>query len=537
MKRSESISASARLRRVAGALALAAALLAGGAALAQQRGGTLNSVVNPEPPNLILGINPLLPTQLVAGKIYQGLLRYSFDLKPLPSLARAWTISPDGRTYVFELERNVKWHDGKPFTAHDVVFSLDVMLKEVHARWRAMHDRSESIKALDDHTVEIKLKAPFSAFIYAFLPVGAPMMPKHVYEGTDFRNNPANATPIGTGPFKLKEWRRGSFIHLVRNDDYWKPGKPYLDEIYYFVIPDGAQRAAALESGRVDMVQNNDIEYFDVERLRKLPQFEFMATGPESVAPQSWLDVNLRSAPFNDKRFRQALTHAIDREFIVKNLFFGIGKPASGPIATSTRFRDDAAVKRYPHDPARAIALLEEMGLKPDARGVRARVKLLALPYGEVWTRQAEFVKQQLARVGIEATIETVDTATWAQRNANWDFDLSFNFVSQFMHPAVGVARTYISSNIRKGVISTNVMGYSNPRVDELFDKAAVEVDETKRQAMYSEIQRILVEAVPVAWVLELEFPTFINKQFKNVVTSAIGVRDNFADVYMVPQK
>src|SRR6185436_20427677 len=156
-------------RRVAGAIAIAAALFAGGAASAQQRGGTLNSVVNPEPPMLILGLNPLLPTQLVAGKIYQGLLRYGFDLKPLPSLAKAWTISPDGKTYTFELERNVKWHDGKPFTAHDVVFSLDVMLKEVHARWRAMHDRSESIKALDDYTVEIKLKQPFSAFIFAFL--------------------------------------------------------------------------------------------------------------------------------------------------------------------------------------------------------------------------------------------------------------------------------------------------------------------------------------------------------------------------------
>ena len=524
---------SAGMRRIAGAIAIAAAVLTGGAAGAQQRGGTLNSVVNPEPPSLILGLNPLLPTQLVAGKIYQGLLRYSFDLKPLPSLAKSWTISPDGKTYVFELERNVKWHDGKPFTAHDVVFSLDVMLKEVHARWRAMHDRSESIKALDDHTVEIKLKAPFSAFIYAFLPVGAPMMPKHVYEGTDFRNNPANSTPIGTGPFKLKEWRRGSFIHLVRNDEYWKAGKPYLDEIYYFVIPDGAQRAAALESGRVDMVQNNDVEYFDVERLKKLPQFEFLATGPESVAPESWLDVNLRSAPFNDKRFRQALTHAIDRDFIAKNLFFGIGKPASGPIATATRFRDEAAVKRYPHDPAKAIALLEEMGLKPDARGVRARVKLLALPYGEVWTRQAEFVKQQLARVGIEATIESVDTATWAQRNANWDFELSFNFVSQFMHPAVGVARTYISSNIRKGVISTNVMGYENKRVDELFDQAAAATSDADAQKAYSEIQAIITDEVPLIYLTELQFPVFINKKFRNVIVDGNGPLSEFDEAYL----
>ena len=523
-----------KLRFAAAMLVVASAAFAAAPAGAQQRGGTLNSVVNPEPPMLILGLNPLLPTQLVAGKIYQGLLRYGFDLKPLPSLAKSWTISPDGKTYTFELERNVKWHDGKPFTAEDVVFTLDVMLKEVHARWRSMHDRSESIKAIGDYTVEIKLKEAFSAFIYAFLPVGAPMMPKHIYAGSDFRNNPANTTPIGTGPFKLKEWKRGSYIHLVRNDEYWKPGKPYLDEIYYFVIPDGAQRAAALESGRVDMVQNNDIEPFDVERLAKLTQFEFATSGPESVSPVSWLDVNLRSAPFSDRRFRQALMHAIDREFIVKNLFFGIGKPASGPIATTTKFHDAAAVKRYPHDPAKAIALLEDMGLKPDARGIRARVKLLNLPYGEVWTRQSEFVKQQLARVGIEVTIETVDTATWAQRNANWDFDLSFNFLSQFMHPAVGVARAYISSNIRKGVISTNVMGYDNKEVDRLFAAAATATTDAEAQKSYSAVQAIITEDVPVIYLTELQFPVFINKKFKNVIVDGNGPLSEFDEAYLV---
>ena len=106
--------------------------------------------------------------------------------------------------------------------------------------------------------------------------------------------------------------------------------------------------------------------------------------------------------------------------------------------------------------------------------------------------------------------------------------------LSQLGHPALGVSRVYISSNIRKGVLFSNMSGYNNPKIDELFDKAAVEVDDAKRQALYTEIQKILVSDVPVAWLIELDFPTFINKKFKNVVTSAIGVRDTFADVYMV---
>ena len=187
---------------LAGATALA---LAPTSALAHKRGGTLNAILNPEPPLLVLGLNQQAPTQVVAGKIYQGLLRYDFALKPLPSLAKSWTVSADGLTYTFKLEENVRWHDGQPFTAEDVVFTTTKFLPEVHPRARAAFDRCESIRATDKFTVEFRLKEPFEPFLYAFLPAGAPMMPKHVYEGSDFRNNPANATPIGTGPFKLKE--------------------------------------------------------------------------------------------------------------------------------------------------------------------------------------------------------------------------------------------------------------------------------------------------------------------------------------------
>ena len=225
---------------------------------------------------------------------------------------------------------------------------------------------------------------------------------------------------------------------------------------------------AAIETGRVDMVQNNDIESFEVPRLRELKQLDFTTKGNEAFSPISWLDINHRLPKFQDKRFRKAMMHAVDRQFIVDNLFFGLGKPATGPIASTTKFYDAAALVPYPYDP-KAIALMDEMGLKPDGRGVRQRVNLLALPYGEVWTRQAEFIKQQFAKVGIETTIETTDTAGFVQRNANWEFELCFNFLSQFMDPAIGVARSYISSNIRKGVFATNVEGYSNPTIDELF--------------------------------------------------------------------
>ena len=498
-----------------------------------KRGGTLRSIVNPEPPGLVLGLNQLLPTQLVAGKIYQSLLRYDFDLTPLPSLAKSWTASPDGRVYTFLLQPNVKWHDGQNFTAEDAVYTTTKYLPETHARWRAMYERCASIKALDALTLEFTLKEPFGAFLSAFLGSGCPMMPKHIYDGKgDLRTNPANAMPIGTGPFMLKEWRKGSFIHLVRNPDYWKPGLPYLDEIFYAVVPDGAQRVAAIETGKVDMAQNNDIENFEVPRLRALKHLDYTTKGNEAISPISWLDINHRVAKLQDKRFRKAMMHAIDRKFIVENLFFGLGRVANGPIASTTKYYDDKALVKYDYNPARAMALLDEMGLKPDARGVRQRVNLLALPYGDVWTRQAEFIKQQLGKVGIEITIETADTAGWMQRNSNWDFELCINFLSQFMEPAVGVARVYVSSNIRKGIISTNVEGYSNPVVDDLFARAAVAVTAAESQKLYSEVQRVLSDDVPVLYLTELEFPTFINKAFRNVIIDGSGSLSEFDQAY-----
>ncbi|MDR2331392.1 MAG: ABC transporter substrate-binding protein, partial [Comamonas sp.] len=181
------------------------------AALAQQTKGTINVMVQPEPSGLMLGIVQNGPTQLVSGYIYEGLLRYDEKLEPHGLLATAWNRSDDGLTYTFKLKSAVKWHDGKPFSADDVVFSVDKFLRKTHARLRASLEPLESVRAIDANTVEFKLKYPFGPFISLFDTGSMPMIPKHIYDNTDYATNPANAKPIGTGPFKYKEWVRGSY--------------------------------------------------------------------------------------------------------------------------------------------------------------------------------------------------------------------------------------------------------------------------------------------------------------------------------------
>lgn len=535
------------LRRMAVSGAVAAALLApfaamttvAGPAMAQeqvQKGGTLNVIVQPEPPILVLGINQQGPTQTVAGKIYEGLLRYDHDLKALPSLAESWDVSEDGLTYTFKLRDNVKWHDGEPFTAKDVVFTTTKFLPETHPRARANFSHVESVTAPDDHTVVFKLKQPFPAFIKAFEVSSAPMMPAHIYEGSDYKQNPKNATPIGTGPFKFDQWVKGSHIHLVKNEDYYLEGKPYLDDIYFRVIPDAASRALALETGQVDVSQYNDVEPFDVPRLKALPHLTMTTKGYEFVAPLSWIEINTRTAPLDDPKFRQALMYALDREFIRDKIWFGLGRVASGPVnSVTTGFEPDK--KTYEYDPEKAKALLDEMGLKPNDDGVRAEITFTPMPYGETWSRLAEYIKQSWGKIGVKVNLESTDVAGWVQKVSNWDYQTTNDFVYQYGDPSLGVARTYISDNIRKGVMFSNTMGYKNPQVDELFAKAAVENDPEKRQQQLSEVQRILVEDLPVIWLLEMEFPTFVNKRVHNAVTTAIGTSENFADVWVEKKK
>src|SRR3546814_104439 len=287
--------------------------------------GILNLIVQPEPPVIVTAINQQAPTQYVGGKIYQSLLTYSFDLKPQPGLAKSWEISEDGLNTTFHLQEGVKWHDGKPFTADDVVFSLADMLPKVHARARViLGTYVKSVKKIDDLTVQITLKEAFPAFILMFEPGFAPMMPKHVYAGTDYLTNPANQNPVGTGPFMFKEWKRGSYIRLVKNPHYWKPNEPQLNELIFHVIPDSASRAVAFENKKIDVLRGGDIDNVDVKRLSSVPGVSYTTKGWEMFSPQAYLILNERKPPFDNVKVRQALMHALNRKMIIKNIFFGL---------------------------------------------------------------------------------------------------------------------------------------------------------------------------------------------------------------------
>lgn len=519
---------------IAGSALVAATpvLAAAAEAPAPRRGGTLNALLTPEPPILIPGVNNQSPTLIAAGKMFQGLLKFSPTLDPLPELARSWSLSEDRKTYTFHLQEGVTWHDGQPFGAEDVVFSIMKFNMELAPRARGIFSRIKQVATPDALTVVLTLDAPFEPFLLMFDATACPIVAKHIYDGTDYRNTPANQKPVGTGPFTFAEWQRGSFIRMKRYDKYWKKDQPYLDEIIWRIVPDSQSRGVALQTGQVQMTSSGDIEPFDVPRFRQQPNLDFTIKGWEYLAPLSWVEINHRVKPLGDARVRQAMSMAIDRDFVLKRLWFGVGRVASGPIASTTRFFDAKAAVLPPHDVKKAAALLDEAGLKPDGSGVRFTIKHLVLPYGEVWSRLAEYLRTAWKAIGIELVLETTDAGGWARRIADWDYDTSVNFLFQYGDPTLGVERTYVSTNIQK-ITFTNTGGYVNKEVDRLFAEARTAADPAARQVAFSAVQRLLCAEIPQIWLMEMAFPTFTDKKLHNVVQFATGVHASFDDVYM----
>lgn len=492
----------------------------------------INAMIFADPATLCYPLANTRLLQQICGNINESLLLFDWQFKPHPNLARAFEMSPDGLTYTFHLRDDVHWHDGVKFTGRDMVFSCGVMLPQLNPRSRNSFSHIDTITAKGPYTVVVRLKQPFNAFLLSLMASSAPMMPAHIYEGTQFQTNPFNLKPIGTGPFKFGEWKRGQYIHLVRNEHYWRPGQPGMDGIYFRLCPTPEQRMVAMETGAVDLAMADDIDTVLTSRLKANPNIVTNTHAYDGTAEIFVMELNQRRWPYSDRRFRAAFLHAVDREFLVKAINFGVGKVATGPIPSTAPYYDAKVLTLYPHDPARARALLDEMGLKPGPDGVRHRFGIMLTPDGGgAFTRSAEYIKQALSEVGLEANLEATDWPTQLRRSGNWEFDCDDNSYGEYGDPAIGTSRFYLSSNIRKGVPLTNLQGYVNPEVDRLFAQAAVAVKHEEAQACYSRLQQILTHDVAMLWLYERNPVFFYNRRLKDVINGPNGPSDGLGAV------
>ncbi|HIB71526.1 MAG TPA: twin-arginine translocation signal domain-containing protein [Candidatus Marinimicrobia bacterium] len=525
--------------KTSGAIAVGATfatLLPSNVVKASKRGGTLSMLVQPEVPTLASYLSTSMPVGQTASKIYDGLLEYNFDLSPRPCLAESWNVSPDGLTITFNIRKGVKFHDGHPMTSEDVRYSIMEVLIKYHARG-GKFKIIESIQTPDDHTVLIKLKSASPALMMAFSGYETPIIPKHLFAGKDIKNHPLANKPIGAGPFKFVEWKRGQYMRFDRNPDYWSPGQPYFDRIVVQTIPDSATRSAVLEKGDFQLAGFGAVPNNDAKRLGALPNLIVTTKGYENFSPISELDFNTKVKPFNNKKVRQAVAYCIDRKFVIEHIWFDFGKIATGPINSNFEAAGIYTNKVKNYDVSNRIEvanrLLDEAGYPRKSDGYRFEITHDITPYGSEWQSFGEYTVQQLDKIGIKARLRVEDVATWLKRiYTNYDFTLSSNWLNTFADPVLGVHRLYHSNAIKPGTVFKNASRWSSPLTDKLMDMASVEPDQEERGALYQAFQKILVEEVPVTWIHEIQFPTVINAQYKDVITSAIGIAGNFREGY-----
>ena len=478
------------------------------------RGGTVVVAIVSDPGHLNPAITTSGATHAASELLYNGLLGRDERGDPIPELAESWQVEQGGTVYRFRLRDGVKWHDGTPFTSSDVKFTFEEVLLKFHARTRAsMGALLAGVEAPDDRTVIFRFKQPYAPLLYQLDATEAPIVARHVYQGTDPQTNPANSNPTGTGPFKFVSYTKGTEIRLARNPAYFKPGLPYLDGLVMRIIPDLSVQVLALENGEVDFLWEllGPLQ----SRIKGDARFQTTRTGyhPGGSNCIMTMSFNLERPILKELRVRQAVAQALDRQTFLAQILFGDGKVATAPISSEVPWAHAAGLNMPKPDRAEAEKLLDGVGWKKEgdgprtARGVsgiadgtRLSIDFLHFP---TFTKYGELVRQQLGAVGIGVVLKTLEPAVFAPTVfKDRNFDSNVISYCNGPDPEIGVRRMYHSSQIGPAPF-TNAAAYRNPRVDALFDEASRSVERDKRSRLYRQIQEIVVQELPYYWLVE----------------------------------
>lgn len=489
---------------------------AGAPAEKPKYGGTFVVAIVNDPTTLNPATSSDFYVKIISGTLYDTLVNLDFGLNPVPRLAESWDISKDGLTYTFHLAPKAKWHDGKPVTSEDVKFTIEEVVGKHHPSGAQYRDRIQEIQTPSPQMVVFKLKTPFPPFP-VMLANDVYIVPKHVYQGTDVLKNPARLQPVGSGPFKFTEWKKGDYIRVSRNADYFMEGKPYLDQIVFKVAADAGARMLAFEKGELDYLSFYLCPASEVERIKRTPGLKTTTKGHEIFADILDLFFNLDKAPYNNLKVRQALAHAIDKHYLLDKADYGLGKIATGPIPSAFAWAYTPEAAKYPFNVALANKLLDEAGYAKNERGIRFRSTLLWDRTVPLFTKTAEILREQFKAVGVDLELKPSDRPTMLDLVfTKRDFDLWIHGLSSGGDPAIGIQRLYLSSNIRPTPFS-NASGYRSPAVDDLFAKAASSADRKTRVGLYHQVQKILTQDLPIVWLLEFSENSAWRDEFRGV--------------------
>ena len=468
-----------------------------------------------DPGHLNPGITTGYNVHVFADSIYSGLVMLDRSLQPSPDLAESWQIEDNSKTYRFFLRKNARWHDGKPVTSKDVKFTFENVLFKYHSRTKAgLSKIVTEIQTPTDHEVVFKLSNSYGPMLSRLNVTEAPILPAHIFGNGDANDHPANLNPVGSGPFKFVEYRKGEYVKLQKNENYYLNGLPKIDNLIIQVIPDGVTQLLALERGEVDY-----IDRVPGKELRRMEANSNISLQKNTAGPGGGncimtISFNLEREKTSNYLLRQAFAHAIDRERILEQVLFGLGRVAAAPINKGIEWAHrSGTLANYDFNQDKANQLLDQARFSRGGDGVRMSLDIVHFPR---FNKYAEVMKQDLAQVGINLISRPMDRSAAVDTIFNQrDFDLNLISYCNGADPDIVVKRMYVSSNIGN-IPFSNASAYRNPEIDTLFKEAGQTSDIQQRSTKYSQIQTILAEELPYWWLVETQSLTAHRSDMSN---------------------
>jgi len=477
-------------------------------------GGTLRIAYLRDPISFNGVLNFWSTTAYYNTEMFDRLITYDANYNFKSDLAQTWEHSPDGKTWTFHLYKNVKWHDGVPFTSADVKWHY-TMLTNQTSLMRSFLNAAKllSIDTPDDYTVIFRFENVANPdHLFALAQADAFILPKHIFEGTgpygydskSFQNNPANLKPIGTGPFRFVEYVKDDHVTMEANPNYFK-GRPYLDKIIWLIIPQQQTAELAFQNNQVDNIHETvGLPFADISTWQKqtdttVDTFQYYTTWritfnfrPNAVAKFPYI---------GDVRVRQAMWYAIDRQSIINTVLYGITAPTDTAISNVIEPYYNPNTVKYPYNPDKANQLLDEAGYKKGPDGWRFHVPMVSYQTGGPF---AEVIKQYLANVGIDVQLQLVENTTFFSlyeiNPEGFGDNVAMGIQTFGTGPDPGTILDWIHS--RPGGLGGENSGYySNPTVDKLLEEGQNSVNETLRKIDYFQIQDIMANEVPMIFL------------------------------------
>ncbi len=470
----------------------------------------------------------------IAGMIFEPLITYDKTLSEFePRLAESWEISRDGLEISFKLREDVRWTDGEPFDVHDIKFGFDTIRDpSTLTAYAEDYLQVKEMRVQGDHAFTVVYEEPYAPALGSWASIMV-VLPEHILKDEDFGDTKFSRNPIGNGPYVLEDWTTGESISIISNNDYYR-GRPYIDRHRWRIIPDQQTMFLELKGGGIDLMGLTPLQFKRQTDTRtfeeQFAKYEYYSNG------YTYLGYNLSNPLFKDKRVRQALTHAIDRQELIDGVLLGLGTTTAVPYQPGTDWVNKD-VEPWPYDPSRAKELFAEAGWKDrdgdgvlDKDGAQFSFELITNNGNEQRLKTATIIQKRLDQIGVKANIKTLEWSAFINDYIN---KRRFEAVILGWSMDPDPDQYIIWHSSKTGEKEFNFVGYNNPEADEVLEKGRRTFDKTERKKFYDRFQELIHEDQPYTFLYVPKSLPTVHKRFHGIDPAPAGISHNLTEWYV----